>query len=343
MVKPKLFAIACFAWLATGCGGTSTGNPESSTAVEDTSASGAVAGAVGGALSNSESSGTLAFIQRTPETRFSRAWKYMGDAFLPDALAANSCPTFRTAQGDGCSASGLAMWLTYGSCEFSGSKATWLGTQSLTVSSGSTDPSCGTFPSPAASGDLILQYVSGSGSTTPSSAYVTSAYGTVGTVDDHTSNLGNFDSATIATISNSGYGSQVDFNSSGLRSSLTVAHRISSPLLFDESVTGTVTISESAGATQRTISGGSITVYHNLLQVIGTSSFTNVIHKDGCCFPVSGSIQTTFSASTTGHDPTSLGEYAVGRTETLTFTGCGTGTLQSYDGTTQSVVLTRCF
>jgi hypothetical protein len=343
MTQLKSFlAIAFFAWLSTGCGGTSTGNPESST-VEDTSASGAVAGAVGGALSNSESSGTLAFLQKAPETRFSRAWKYTTDAFIPDALAATSCPTFHTAQGAGCSASGATMWLTYDSCEFSSGRATWLGVQSLTVSSGSTDPSCGTFPSPDASGNLILQYVQGSGSSSPSMAYVTSAYGTVGTVDDKTSNLGNFNSTTIATIANSGYGSQVDFNSTGQRSSITLAHRIKSGILFDQSVTGTVTIDESAGATQRTISGGSVTVYHNLLKVIGTSTFNDVVHKDGCCFPVSGDIQTTFSAGTGANTPTQAGLAAVGKTETLTFTGCGTATLQSYDGTTSSVVLTRCY
>jgi len=300
-------------------GGTTTGNP----LVEDNSASGAIAGAVGGALSGSASGGASSM-------------KVMADF----SAMAGLCPTFATAAGSTCSVSGGTMWLTYSACSFLGSAAKFTGVQALSMSTGTA--TCGSFPHPGASSTLTRQYVNSSGSTTPSSLLRQSAAGTYLTIDNHTANLSNFDSAVIPTIVNSGYGVSVHFNSSGARDQITFAHRVNVAGDFDQTVHATLTISESSnGASSRTVSGP-VTVYHNGLQVIGTSTLSALVHNNTCCLPVSGSITTSFTAGS-NVSPTALGSLYVGKSETLTFTGCGTGTLTKYDGSVVNVSLNRCF
>jgi hypothetical protein len=321
------------AFLVAGCGGgTGTGNPE---VVEDTSTSGAVAGAAGNALSNSTASGTLSQLDFKKDKTFWTKARSNFD-FLPYAQAATYCPTYASASGGGCVASSHTMWLTYGDCNFENSETDWRGTQALTMSAGTA--SCGTFPNPGSNQTLTRQFVAGAGSTTPYAASVKSAYGTATVIDNVTSNLANFNNDTIAPFLNGGYGSQVGFNSSGARDSILLNYRISSGLLFDQTFDGSLNVSDSGS--YRTITG-SIKVYHNTLEIIGTSTFTNVVHTNSCCFPISGTITTQFSAGSVG--PTAAGSLAVGKSEVLTLTGCGTGTLQSYDGTTTDVALTRCY
>jgi hypothetical protein len=174
----------------------------------------------------------------------------------------------------------------------------------------------------------------------PASAFITTGFGTLSAVDDHSSNLKNFNNDSVATLQNGGYGSKVGFGPNGGRNSVSVAHRLWTEGLFDFSVTGTLAVSEADGAASRTVNG-SVTVYHNILQVIGTSTFNNVTHSDSCCLPISGSITTVFSAGSVA--PTELGLLMVGKSETLTFTSCGEGLLQTYNGTQQTVALSRCY
>jgi hypothetical protein len=321
--------IAVFALSACG-----KNSASGSGATEDSSASGAAAGAAGGALSGSTSSGTQASADFRFQPSLLQSVKSQFN-LLPNAFADVSCPTFHTV-GTGCQAAGGSMWLSYSDCTFAG-LATWSGVQALISSASAT---CGSFPLPAANGTLIRQFVASAGSLTPGSVTLTTNAGTQGVVDDATANLGNFDGATISTVANGGYGSEVAFNGSDQRSSITVAHHIYANGIFDHSVTGTLTVSNDDG-NSRTITG-SIKVYHNLLRVVGTSVFNTVGHSNGCCFPTSGSITTTFSQ---GNNvlPTALGRAALGKSETLTFTGCGTASLQSYDGSTATVTLDRCF
>src|ERR1700722_11266391 len=91
---------------------------------------------------------------------------------------------------------------------------------------------------------------------------------------------------------------------------------------MDHTIDGGLTISEtgSGASISRTVTG-SIVVYHNLLRVIGTAVFTDVVYNDTCCGPVSGSITTTF-AQGNNVSPTRAGSFAVGESETLTFNGC---------------------
>ena len=161
-------------------------------------------------------------------------------------------------------------------------------------------------------------------------------------MDDASANLANFDNQNIASINpNGGYGVAVHFGANGRRSSIALARHVAVSGLFDHSVTGNLSISEDAGASSRVING-SVTVYHNLVRVVGTSTFTNVIHSDLCCVPTGGEITTTFSAGA-NQSPRFLGELMLGKSEKLTFTGCGTAVLTETDGTVKNVTLKRCF
>jgi hypothetical protein len=329
--------ILVLALSSSGCGtaqGTTTGNPVT-TAVEDTSASGAAASAVGAALSSSNANGTFAFLDLPKKSNYLS--RIASSLFLPKALAGNLCPTFHTVGLNKCTASGDTMWFTLNSCDYASEFASWQGVSAL-ISSGAS-ATCGTFPTPAASGTIQRQFVTAASSTTPSTATVTSAYGTAVTIDDATDNLANFDSDPISKIVNGGYGTQVNFNSSGARSGVVIARRMYSVGLYDHSLSGSLNVNESVGANSRTVSG-TLKIYHNALRVIGTATFTSVVHEDDCCYPVSGTISVLYGQGTT--PPTTLGQYAVGKTETLTFNSCGNGTLKTYDGTIQNVFLTSC-
>jgi hypothetical protein len=331
-----------FVMALCGC----TSNSSSPPVVEDTSASGAAGQAAGGALSGSEANGTLAKLGTSPSVLFA-ALSGLGN-LIPNAWASSACPTFKTASGSGCTDSGTTMWLDYSDCSFGSSAATWSGVQAITRISGAA-VTCGTFPTPASSGTLLRQYVTSVSGNTPGSVTITSSFGTVATVDDVSSNLSNFDGDTFPEITSSpsggGYGALVIFGASGTRTALELKHRIYVSGSYDHSLTqgagGPLAVTETAGATSRTVSG-SLIVYHNLLKVIGTATFNTVIHSDDCCQPTGGSISTKFDKGA-NVNPTVAGELFVGKTETLTFTGCGTATYTSPAGVTTDVKVSRCF
>ena len=336
----KFSLLTCFILNLIGCagtsngGGTTTGNPFS----EDTSVSGAAAGAVGGALNGSSSSASDAAadaLELSPAARFTPAHVL---AASPTDKSVNTCSTYHTATGSGCVASGSTAWLTDNQCTSSGSNSK-TGTIASIMSSGTA--TCGTFPSPGANGTLFRQYVTAASSTTPGTFSITNSFGTVDIIDNRSSNLKNFDGVTIAPLVNGGYGSSVTFDGSGLRSGITVAQRTVAVAKYDHTVTGSLSISEAVGATSRTLNG-TIRTYDNGLQIISSTVFKDVQYLDTCCLPVAGTITSTFSAGSTV-SPTALGQLAVGASETLTISGCGTATLKSYDGSTKNVSLARCF
>lgn len=317
-----VFLISC----SSSNGGTTTGNP----LVADTSPSGAVAGALGGAMSNTSSGGSVT-LDLMPRN-------YSSSIATQDDVSTMSltCPTYASTNAY-CADSSSSMWLTYDSCKFSGSSVIWDGFQSLTMSTGTA--ACGTFPNPGANGVLYRQYVSASGSTTPSTMVLQNSVGDV-YIDNHTADLSNFNSDSLATIKNSGYGVAVTYNSGGTRSSVTMGQRVLLTGSYDHTIYGTFSVSETTASTTRTLSG-SISVYHNLLKVIGTSTFSGLVHDNTCCLPISGTITTAFSQGSVS--PTIAGALMVGKSEVLTLTGCGTGTLVEYDGTTKDVSLNKCF
>jgi hypothetical protein len=315
----------------TGCGSSNS----SSSAADDNSASGAAAGAAGGALSGSSSGGTLAMFDMPKSTSLFASVKSSLNPFS-DAFADVACPTYKTV-GSGCAASGGDMWLSYSDCSFAGIN-TWNGVQQITSTASA---SCGSFPYPGDNGSITRQYVASSGASVPSTMTITTPAGIVGTVDDASANLANFDGDSISVIANGGYGAQVSFNSIGARSGLDIAHRVYTSS-FDHSITGSLTVVEAgAFSTSRTLSG-SLKVYHNLLKIVGNATFNSVVHQDGCCVPVSGSISTLFSRGNSVA-PTAAGLAYIGKTETLAFTGCKTATFTAVDGSVSNVTLNRCF
>jgi hypothetical protein len=328
MKLDNIVATGMVVLFATACSKTSN----SSSSTDDSSASGAAVAMVGGALSTSASGGTVAFYGRPDPLK--DFYKKGSQWILPDALAA-VCPR-PNSPGSSCSASGGDLWLTDSNCSHNNSSAIWNGITLLSLSSGSA--TCGSFPS-INSGTLLRQYVTASGQKTPGVMTRINARGVTVNIDDATSNLGNFNGDTITTLGNGGYGTLVTF-SGGARSRIDIAKREYVTNGFDHSVVGHLTVTETGGASSRTLNG-TVTVYHNKMKVIGNAVFTNVTHSNTCCTPVSGTIQTTFSAGSV--TPTLLGAAIVGKSETLTITGCGTGNLTSADGTSTVVTMNNCF
>jgi len=325
-----ILSLALLALTQSGCGGggTGTGNPM----IEDNSTSGVVASAVGGALSSSSTNNSLAM------NSFSHRKTHESFSLIPSAMASTACPTYHSASGSGCHTTGGDMYLTYADCSFGSSQTNWDAVQAFIMSTGTA--SCGTFPSPGANATLNLQYVTLL-THAPSTALLTTDYGTLSTIDDNSTNLSNFDGDTIAPIINSGYGAQVGYDSSGKKNSLIIEHHISD-IFLDHTLNGSLGISEITSSSRNVT--GQVTVYHNRLKVVGTSVLNSLVHDDSCCLPISGSIKTTFAAGSNVADPpTTAGALLVNKSETLTFTGCRTATYQSYDGTTTNVSLSRCF
>ena len=292
---------------------------------EDSSSSGLAASSVGGAVGSSDTNGTIAMMQ---------APKPIWSILLQPAFAVNTCPKITTANGSGCSNAGNAVDLTYTACTVGNGGASWTGIMEVTLSTG-TAVSCGTFPSPN-NQSLQRQFVASAGVKGTGSR--TTSKGTVVVIDHSTANLGNFDGQVIAANIGTGYGTTVGFTGT-VRSSVQVRQRLYVSGGFDHSIDGSITLAESG--TTRT-SNGSIKVYHNILKVVGTSTFTNVVYNNTSCVPVSGSISTAFAAGT-NVSPTTLGALLVGKTETLTFAADGTATLVDNTGATSTVALTHCY
>lgn len=332
-----VLSILMIGLVVSACAKKTNDTNETSSASADESASGAAASAVGGALSGTSASGSLAIYKMQQQDPVHGFWMMVAKAIEPkQAMASTLCPTFATT-GSGCSASGSSMWLSYNDCTFQG-YATWTGVQKITKSSGTA--TCGSFPTPPASGTLYRQFVTASGSNTPGTVSLL-ADNWSGVIDNSSSNLSNFDGQTITAIQNGGYGAEVSFNASGARAGVNFAHRVYVTGVFDHTVKGSLSITEGNGASSRAING-SVTVYHNRVRVVGTSNFSNVVHEDICCLPVSGTITTTFAAGA-NVSPTNLGSLLVGKSESLTFTGCGTATYTSASGAVSNVTLNRCF
>ena len=327
-----VIGILCAALCLVHCGAGS-----STASVQDSSVSGVAASSAGGALSASSANGTLLAISKNSVLR--RGFFLISSAY---AAITPTCPTFGTT-GTGCSTSGNSLFLTYSDCSYFGSAATLSGYQALTRGSGGV-ATCGNFPLPAANGTFTRQIVegaSGASSTTPGTLTLVTSVGTEVTVDHATANLGNFNGDTISALSNSGYGNQITYNGSQARSAATIKQRLVISGSLDHSVSGSVTIAETTSTSSTRILSGSLTVYHNLLKIVGTATFKNVTHSNSCCLPISGNITTTFAAGS-NVAATPDGAIYIGKSETLDITGCGSANFTDINGTVTNVSLDRC-
>jgi len=257
--------------------------------------------------------------------------------------AAPTCPNFRTTEGAGCTSNGETYWLNYPSCQFSTDGATYLGIQAIKMTNPASGATCGSRPSPTDGQTVIRRLVSAISDPTAATATITSAAAQT-TIDTASANLTNFDDATLSTLSDGGWGVETTFE--GIlkkRNHLKLAYRLiltdsaTSTVVADRTIHGDFSIDEAVLAGTLTITG-SLSAYHNLLKIIGTTQLTALTISSSCWLPVSGTIQTTFSAGA-NVPPTSSGTARVGKTETLTFTGCGTASLTAFDGTVTTVTV----
>jgi hypothetical protein len=206
------------------------------------------------------------------------------------------------------------------------STAVWTGTARISQGNGA-PVHCGTFPT-VTNTTLERQFVDATGN--PGQGHRTSITGTIVTID-HSATAGslyNFDNTTILPTIGTGYGRSVMFDTNSHRTQLSVHERIaavskSNIALFDQTIIGTVDLRESGN--NKTITSGSIVMYHNILQIIGTSTFTNLVYNDQCCLPISGVLSTQFSLGS-NVNTTEPGGALVGKTESLNFTSCGLAT-----------------
>ncbi len=307
--------------------------------LEDRSASGALANALGGALSASSFSGTQTSSVPTRD-RFR--------SFFPYAMASLiTCPTYFNLLGENCTSNNTStLWLTYHHCNQG--TTTWTGYLQLSMTPTTQIAICGSFPNPSTPsipGILTRQFVmTPTPSATPYTATVISSFGTLATIDHHSSFLGNFNAnqeTLITPLLNQGYGIQISFDAGGAKKQVFIAQRIYTHE-SDYSIWGTIPITETAGATLRTIPFTPIIhIYDNSAQVIGNATLANVIHTNACCHPTSGRITTTFTAASPTR-PTNQGLSMLNQSEVLTFTGCNTATLLDTTGVTKNVILSRC-
>ena len=323
-IAALLCAVCATTVYLSGCG--TTASTASTSAA--TSASAVAAGSVGSALANSSST-------QTPSRSSSRT----------------VCPTIKTGvSGTNCTnVDATHVVLHLDNCSYPNATAVWNGYQELHALAGVTNLVCGTFPTITSSGSAQLGHLfSNAGGTTGGSATRVGVGGRSVTIDTGTAGLGNYQGDTIdANRTANEYGESVGW-SNGARVSVDVTMNVIATGFFNHTVTTASTasipsasslqVTETAGATSRTVAG-TVGVYHNLLKVVAATTFSTVKFEDTCCYPVSGSISTAFTKTSLSG---AAGIALNGKTESLTFTGCGTATYVDSTGSSASVTMDTC-
>jgi hypothetical protein len=133
-------------------------------------------------------------------------------------------------------------------------------------------------------------------------------------------NLPNFDNAPILIPS----GTSVHYNNDKVVSQITLAEQLNEQTIF-----GSAHVDQKSGLAH--IKKANLTVYQNVLHLIGKSEIKDLVLDDSCCTPVAGTIRTHFEAGQSVA-PTTDGVPFIGKTETLTFDGCGSAQLRTVDG-----------
>ena len=115
------------------------------------------------------------------------------------------------------------------------------------------------------------------------------------------------------------------------RSYVTKKNMAKTATIWDHTVSGNMNIAVSGTGFSVHTSTGTVVLQHNLAKYTATATLTGVVHDHlSCgCLPKAGTIATTFTGSKTG-------------SETLTITGCGTGTLVDTTGASSTVTMTHC-
>jgi hypothetical protein len=154
---------------------------------------------------------------------------------------------------------------------------------------------------------------------------------TTGIVIDHAvknGSLANFDNAAILPTVRSGYGFSVHYDSQTNIQQVDLAEHMQTndKNSTDQTVLGSAHMHRDQKGIR--IDEASFTVYQNVLQLIGKSQLKDLTFNDSCCTPISGTITTQF-ISGNSVAPSDQGARFVGKSETLTFNGCGKARLRS--------------
>jgi hypothetical protein len=236
-----------------------------------------------------------------------------------------SCPT--VASTSGCTTSGSGVTLSYNTCTYGAASGTRTGALAI-VSGGLT---CGgSLPA-----SMVQQYSVGSLHESKNQMSTT--------FDDWTGSVSNFAGDSISPLSGGGYGVQL---ASG---SMTIARHLVTGSTNYSVVTAAAPTSASVSYVPITISSGTASgaaiVYDNVNGIIGVSTLNSLVYQAGCCFPVSGSISTQFHQSwNPAHPATATGLMYDGKTETLSFSGCGSATYTDpFTSTATSLSFTHCY
>lgn len=99
---------------------------------------------------------------------------------------------------------------------------------------------------------------------------------------------------------------------------------------FDVSLrtTSDITLSGSLSRAGRILDGGALEVIHNIGQYTTTIVPNNVTYEIGCCYPVDGSFDVSFSNSSVSG--------------TITFNSCGQATISTSDGVNRDIEFYSC-
>jgi hypothetical protein len=130
----------------------------------------------------------------------------------------------------------------------------------------------------------------------------------------------NFDNASILMPA----GLSVHYNNQKEISQISLAEQLN-----DHTIFGSAHVEQQSG--QAHIKKAYLTVYQNVLHLIGKSELKDLVLDDSCCTPIAGTIRTQFEAGASTA-PTAEGAAYIGKSETLTFDGCGSAQLHTADG-----------
>lgn len=311
--------------LFMSCGSSQSTTSSSSSSTYDTSTAIVIASAVSGTASTSDDSGGSPTASRMKPDLY----RSLASLLLPEARAA-TCASAAKVRGQACSTD--VMSLSLGGCTgLLG--ATWTGNYTLTFDS---TTSCANAAGGSGGSDVGgilgadgMNYNGNTGNVTFTSTSGVTRTAISGAYVTTSSNSSGFNS----TVSG---GLEIACNSSDCEASpgraVTVngIHRQQydalGTIIYDHSYNTSTAFAITGSGASKEISAGTIVLQHNLAQFVATSAVaTPLTFMSGCCFPVGGTMTTTFSSGKTG-------------TETLTFgPTCGTA---SVNGNT--IALTHC-
>lgn len=355
-----ILAVAALAAAASGCG------QSSSSGMDGSGTTTAVAvETVGGAVSSTSGDTISALTPKHPDTLLARLLGIASPISTALASAFGQCPTAEAPHSGTCSVTGNSMTLAFpaGGCTYSGGTGPiWSGGTVLTTESGI--PSCGTYPildgttftsitrtytgnllsSPTArtneagTNTVAIDTSAPSGTVFSSATSKSPVSGTIGWQYSIPSGGGYERSYVSGSTHNLTISVRlVDYDGSSTSGKVRYDHTLSTTDSSDSSTPLDITISGSGSSETQTVNG-TLHVQHNLMKMTGSAEFNDVVHEKGCCYPISGTVTTTFSGGPND-----------GKHESMTFSDatCELGTLGQVEftdinGNVSTKTLTQC-